>query len=169
MGCREALAIAMLVPLVITGCGGTGNSDAAKSPVNIGLATTATLSKAELSKRANAICAEANKWVKASQDDGLSPIGEADEAVEYFAMMVWALKELRAPQEDDGFSEFMVAADELETAADAYDLEYEFGDKPKLPSLERHAASALASFRATAQEYGLEKCATGPGVPDLGV
>lgn len=159
---------ALVLAAIVVGCGGSEDGDEASGAAAT-VPTTPGLSKEELIDRADAICDEVIEQVKEEERRGeeFSPEEEAGQAAAFYSVMVAQLKELGAPEDADGYSEFFAAAEKLRLAENEYDRALEFDDNAKLPSLNARAASALASFRDTAREYGSEECSEVPSPPDL--
>jgi hypothetical protein len=157
------LIVALVVAAPLAGCGG-GGSDSTESTATT-TATTTALTKVELIEQGDAICAEVNAavgTVGASSAETSSPTAQA---ADLYSGMVASLKNLGAPQEAAGYSEFTAAADELATAEGEVKLASERGDTAGLEAAESKASAALASFQEAAQEYGFKECGEGPSVP----
>jgi hypothetical protein len=151
--------------LIASGCGGGGDDSTESVPATTVATTPAALSKAELIEQGDAICAEVNAavgTVGTSSAESDSPSGQV---ADLYAGMVESLKNLGAPSESDGYSEFSSAAEGLATAEDEVKLASERGDTVGLEAAESNAASALSSFQAAAQGYGFEECGEGPSAP----
>jgi hypothetical protein len=149
--------------LLVGGCGSGGDSTESASVTTA--ATTTALTKAELIEQGDAICAEVNAavgTVGASSTETSSPSAQA---ADLYSGMVASLKNLGAPQETAGYSEFATAADELATAEGEVKLASERGDTAGLEAAESKASTALASFQEAAQEYGFKECGEGPSAP----
>lgn len=131
--------------------------------------TTAPVSKAELIERGDAICAKVNRQVKESEGERFEPSEEVDQAVAFYTVMLGELAQLGSPQETDGYPELMAAAEDLEIAGNAYDIEFETNALKGLPPLRARTVSVLAAFRDAAREYGFEDCSKGASLPDLDV
>ncbi len=167
---RTSIVALLILALIAVGCGGAKNEGG--RPASGETAAAPALSKVELVKQGDAACAESNRLVKTAEA-GSSPRIRADEAAGFYARMIESLEKLGMPREAGGYPEFAAAGKELSEAEDAVDMRFEFGkkailaSKAGLASLEESAASALASFRSAAQEYGFEECAQGPSIPTL--
>lgn len=147
----------MLAPLV-AGCGGGDSTESTPTTT----ATTAALTKAQLIEQGDAICAEVNAAVGSAEGSTESATSPAAQAAGLYGGMVASLKNLGAPQESEGYPEFIAAAEALATAEDEVKLASERGDAAGLETAEANASSALVSFQAAADEYGFEKCGEGP-------
>jgi hypothetical protein len=118
-----------------------------------------------LIEQGDAICAEVNAaigTVGASSAETSSPTAQA---ADLYSGMVASLKNLGAPQEPAGYSEFTAAADELATTEGEVKLASERGDTAGLEAAESKASAALSSFKEAAQEYGFKECGEGPSAP----
>ncbi len=155
-----------IAALAVAGCGGDGGDDSTAA-ASVATIPTTTLTKAELIERGDGICAEVNAAVGAVGASSVETGGPADQTADLYGGMVDSLKGLDTPQEADGYSEFVAAADELATAEDEVSLASERGDTAGLEAAEANAASALTSFQAAAQEYGFEECGEGPSAPSV--
>lgn len=163
MRSRLTLLVALLLlALAVSGCGGGGEETTSAT-------TTAPLSKAELIERGDRICAKVNRQIEEYEGELFEPSEEVDQAISFYTVMLGELAQLGSPQEADGYPEFMAAADDLETAGNAYDVEYETNRLKGLPPLRARTVSALAAFQDAAREYGFEDCSKGPSLPDLAV
>jgi hypothetical protein len=156
-----------LAALAVAGCGGGGDSTESAPPVATTPTTTA-LSKAELIKQGDAICAEVNAAVGTVGSSSSETGSEASQVADLYSGMVQSLKALGTPQEADGYAEFSSAADELASTEGEVKLASERGDEAALATAESSASSALGAFQAAAQEYGFEKCTEGPSAPAVG-
>lgn len=164
MGPRRLLTILApsLAALAFAGCGGGGGDSSEPAPV-VTTPTTTALSKAELLKQGDAICAEVNAAV-GSVATGESE-SETGQVADLYVGMVESLKRLGAPQEAAGYAEVSSAADQLSQAEGEVKLAAERGDSAGLATAEANASSALASFQSAAAAYGFEDCAEGPSAP----
>jgi hypothetical protein len=158
-----ALIVALVVTALLAGCGGGGDSTES-APVTTA-ATTTALTKAELIEQGDAICAEVNAAVGTVGASSTGTSSPSAQAAELYSGMVASLKNLGAPQETAGYSEFTTAADELATAEGEVKLASERGDAAGLQTAESNASAALASFQTAAQEYGFKDCGEGPSAP----
>lgn len=164
---RRALAIVLpALALLASGCGGGGGSDETTSPATT--ATTTALSKAQLIEQGDAICAEVNAAVGTVGSSSSETSAPTAQAASLYSGMVNSLKNLGAPQEATGYSEFIAAAEALAKAEDEVKLSSERGDSASLASAESSASTALSSFQTAAQEYGFEDCSEGPKPPSSG-
>jgi eukaryotic-like serine/threonine-protein kinase len=159
-----ALIATLLVPAaLLAGCGG-GGEDSTESAPTTTTATTA-LTKAELIEQGDAICAEVNAAVGTVGASSAETSSPSAQAADLYSGMVASLKNLGAPQEAAGYSEFTGAADELATTEGEVKLASERGDTAGLEAAESKASAALASFQEAAQEYGFKQCGEGPSAP----
>ena len=159
---RTFIAALPLVALSVAGCGGSSGSDETSAPTTT--ATTTALTKAQLIEQGDAICAEVNAAV-GTVGSSSSTTSPAAQAASLYSGMVNSLKNLGAPQEAAGYSEFEAAAEALAKAEDEVKLAAEREDSTALSSAESSASSALSSFQTAAGEYGFEDCSEGPKPP----
>jgi hypothetical protein len=158
------LIATLVVAALLVGCGGGGSDSTESAPVTT-TATTAALAKAELIEQGDAICAEVNAAVGTVGASSAETGSPAAQAADLYSGMVDSLKNLGAPQESEGYPEFIAAAEALATAEDEVKLASERGDTAGLESAEANSSSALASFQSAASEYGFEDCGEGPSAP----
>jgi hypothetical protein len=167
VSCRRPLLAVLsflLLALLVAGCGGGGSDESTESTAATTPTTTA-LTKAELIKQGDAICAEVNAAV-GTVDASESEAGSATSQVaDLYGGMVQSLKGLGTPQEAAGYAEFSEAAEELGKAEGEVKLAAERRDEAALTTAESSASSALESFKSAAREYGFEKCTEGPSAP----
>ncbi len=166
MSPRRAWLLLLSVIALLAGCG--GGSDSPESTPTTTAATTA-VSKAQLIEQGDAICAEVNAAVGTVGASSAETSAPATQAAGLYSGMVASLKNLGAPQEAEGYPEFVAAADALATAEDEVKLAAEREDQTALIAAESKASSALPSFQAAAGEYGFEDCSEGPKPPSGGV
>jgi hypothetical protein len=157
-----ALIATLAVAVLLVGCGG---SDSTESVPVTTTATTTALSQAELIEQGDAICAEVNAAVGTVGASSAETGSPAAQAADLYSGMVDSLKNLGAPQESDGYPEFIAAGETLATAEDEVKLASERSDMAGLESAEANSSSALASFQSAASEYGFEDCSEGPSAP----
>jgi hypothetical protein len=158
-----AFIVALVVAAPLAGCGGGGSDSTESTPTTT--ATTTALTKAELIEQGDAICAEVNAAVGTVGASSAETSSPAAQAADLYSGMVASLKNLGAPQEAAGYSEFTAAADELATAEGEVKLASERGDTAGLEAAESKASAALSSFQEVAQEYGFKECGEGPSAP----
>ncbi|HET9677824.1 MAG TPA: hypothetical protein VFP21_10005 [Solirubrobacterales bacterium] len=158
------ILLAALVALVIAGCGGGGGETETTA------ATTTEepkkLSKAELIKQGDAICAEVNAAVGAlGSEPEESAVPEAIEKTSNLYLgMVERLQELGTPEGSDAsYAGFMEAAEELAKVEGEVKLAAEREDTEALGEAATEATPALEEFEEQAETYGFEDCSKGPG------
>lgn len=156
-----------MLPVValLAGCGGGGDDDSTEAAPVATTAVPELLSKDELIEQGDAICAEVNAAVGTVGASSAETSSPAAQVADLYAGMVSSLKNLGAPQESSGYSEFVAVADELSTAQGEVKLASERGETAGLEAAEANASSALSSFQSAAQEYGFEACGEGPSAP----
>jgi hypothetical protein len=163
---RRAFTIVLpALALLFVGCGG-GEDSTESQPTTT--QTTTALTKAELIERGDAICAEVNAAVGTVGASSAETSAPATQAAGLYSGMVASLENLGAPEEAEGYPEFVAAAEALATAEDEVKLAAEREDSTTLVTAESKASSALSSFQAAAGEYGFEDCSEGPKPPSGG-
>lgn len=148
--------------VLLAGCGG-GGDDSTESMAE-STPTPTAVTKAELIERGDAICGEVNAAVGTVGTSG-TDANPAEQAAGLYSGMVDSLKAIGAPQEADGYPEFIAAAEALGTAEDEVELAAEREDTAALETAESSASAALAGFQEAAEEYGFEQCGEGPSAP----
>jgi uncharacterized membrane protein YgcG len=157
-------AIVPIAALVIAGCGGGGDETTdttAAAPVE----TTPTLTKADLLKQGDAICAEVNAAVGTLAESSTEGASRVAQEADLYKGMVERLKRLGTPEEPEGYEEFIGAADELSQAQSDAALAAARGESEGLETAETEASTALSSFQSAASEYGFEDCSEAPSAP----
>jgi hypothetical protein len=160
MSLRRTWIAALPVAALLAGCGGGDDDSTEAAPVTT--AAPVALTKAELIERGDAICAEVNAAVGTVATGSVEADGQAGQVAGLYGGMVASLENLGAPQESDGYAEFVAAAEELAAAEGEVELAAERGDTAGIEAAEANASSALSSFQSAAQEYGFEECGEGP-------
>ncbi|HEX3242089.1 MAG TPA: hypothetical protein VHQ97_03325 [Solirubrobacterales bacterium] len=157
-------AVVPIAALVIAGCGGGGDETTdttAAAPVE----TTPTLTKADLLKQGDAICAEVNAAVGTLGESSTEGASRVAQEADIYKGMVERLKGLGMPEEAEGYEEFIGAADELAQAQSDAALAAARGESEGLETAETEASTALSSFQSAASEYGFEDCSEAPSAP----
>jgi hypothetical protein len=158
-----ALIVALAAAALLAGCGGGG--DSTESAPATTAPTTTALTKAELIEQGDAICAEVNAAVGTVGASSAETGSGAAQTADLYGGMVASLKNLGAPQETAGYSEFTTTADELATAEGEVKLASDRGDVAGQETAESNASAALSSFQGEAQAYGFKECGEGPSAP----
>ncbi len=160
------LAFVLLMAMVATGCGGSGDdSNASSAPSTSGVETIrklTTISKAEFVKQGNAACRKVRSELPKQIADfersraGKKPRTYADAAhfvlIPAYEAEVWGVEKLGAPPGDEERIDKMLAAERTAIGSIAV--------MPRVPSIkgaERHFTDAEKQFRA----YGLTDCTKG--------
>lgn len=159
------MLVALVAAVLLAGCGGGGDETTESAPATT---ETTAVTQAELLERGDAICAEVNAAVGTIGASSSETGNPAEQAAGLYSGMVDSLKGIGAPQETEGYPEFIAAAEALATAEDEVELASERGDTAAFESAEANASSALASFQSAADEYGFEECSEGPSAPVTG-
>jgi hypothetical protein len=165
MSPRSFLIALPLAALAIAGCGGGGGGGSTASTVAPAATETTALSKEELIGQGDAVCAEVNAAVGTVGASSAESSSQVSQVADLYTGMVESLKNLGAPEDPTGYSEFIAAAEELSTGESEAKLAEERGDSAALSAAETKSASALASFRSAAESYGFKECSEGPSAP----
>jgi hypothetical protein len=161
------LAPIVLAVLGFSGCGGGGG----EATTDATEATTTeeakpSLTKEELIKQGDSLCAETNTAVGSVGSSAAEPSSQASQVANLYTNMVAGLERLGNPKEDA--SEFMnviSAAEQLAKAEGEVKLASEREDSVALSEAETSAASALEEFQTQAGIFGFEDCSSGPTAP----
>src|SRR6478672_6428683 len=164
---KALIAILSLAALVVGGCGGGGGETTAASVPTVEEAPS--LSKEELIKQGDAICAEVNAAVGTVNASEAETSDQVSQAADLYSGMVERLKGLGTPEDDVGYAEFTEAADELAQAESDAQLASQRGDDAALASAQSSASSALTAFEEAASAYGFEDCSEAPSAPSVPV
>jgi hypothetical protein len=158
------LALAVLVALLVAGCGGGGDETTESAPATTTEAPE-KLSKAELIEQGDAICAETNAAIGAlSSEVEADTLPETTEKTSnLYIGMVERLQELGAPEgAESSFTSFMEAAEEFAKVENEVKLATEREDSEALGEASTEAGPALEEFETQAETYGFEECSEGP-------
>jgi hypothetical protein len=162
------LMLLALAALLIAGCGG-GGGDETETTTTPTVEETTALTKEELIKEGDGICAEVNAAVgalSASESEEASPTGDSEKISNLYLGMVERLQELGTPEGDGGdYAKFSEAAEELGKVEGELKLAAEREDVAGVEEKGGEAAAALESFQSQAAIYGFEDCSDEPGLP----
>ncbi|HVO53400.1 MAG TPA: hypothetical protein VMT37_03205 [Solirubrobacterales bacterium] len=161
------LAALALAVFAFSGCGG-GGSDATTDATEATTTeeTKPALTKAELIKQGDALCAETNTAVGSVGSSAAEPSSQVSQVANLYTSMVSSLEGLGNPKE--GASEYMKvtsAGEQLAKAEGEAKLAAEREDSVALTEAEASAASALEEFQTQAGIFGFEQCSAGPSAP----
>jgi hypothetical protein len=163
---KPLLLAAPLAALAISGCGGGGGGDTtAAAPVTT--EATPTLSKEELISQGDAICREVNAAVGTIGAGDSESSSETVQIADVYGGMADNLKGLGEPEDEQGYAEFIEAAELLAQVEDEAKLADEREDGAALEEAEANAATALSAFQSAAAEYGFEDCSDEPSAPAI--
>lgn len=157
-----ALLLTALVALALAGCGGGGDettdTTAAKTAE-----TKPSLTKEELIKQGDAVCAEVNAAIGSVGSSAADPSSQTTQVASLYTGMVESLKALGEPREDPAeYKPFMEAAEELAKVEGEVKLAAEREDTVALGEAGSNAAPILEEFQTQAGIYGFEECSQGP-------
>jgi hypothetical protein len=160
------LALAVLIALLVAGCGGGGDDTETTTPT---VEEPAALTKEELIEQGDGICAEVNAAVGAlssSESTEESATGDSEKVANLYTGMVERLQDLGTPEGDEGdYAKFMEAAEELAKVEGELKLAAEREDLAATEEKGQEAAAALEDFQSQAAIYGFEDCSDEPGLP----
>jgi len=159
------LMLLALAALLVAGCGG-GGGDETEMTTTPTVEETA-LTKDELIKEGDGICAEVNAAVGAlanSESEEASTTGDSEKISNLYLGMVERLQDLGTPEGDSGeYAKFGEAAEELGKVEGELKLAAEREDVAAVEEKGGEAAAALESFQSQAAIYGFEDCSDEPG------
>jgi hypothetical protein len=162
------LMLLVLAALLVAGCGG-GGGDETETTTTPTVEETTALTKDELIKEGNGICAEVNAAVgalSASESEEASATGDSEKISNLYLGMVERLQELGTPEGDSAeYAKFSEAAEELGKVEGELKLAAEREDVAGVEEKGGEAAAALESFQSQAAIYGFEDCSDEPGTP----
>jgi hypothetical protein len=162
------LMLGLLAALLIAGCGG-GGGDETETTTTPTVEEPTALTKEELIKEGDGICAEVNAAVgalSASETEEASATGDSEKISNLYLGMVERLQELGTPEGDSGeYAKFSEAAEELGKVEGELKLAAEREDVAAVEEKGGEAAAALESFQSQAAIYGFEDCSAEPGAP----
>jgi hypothetical protein len=157
-----AVLFAALLALVIAGCGG-GGGDTTEATAEQTTETKPSLTKDELIKQGDAVCAEVNAAIGSVGSSAADPSSQVTSVANLYIGMVESLKALGEPREDPAeYKPFIEAADELAKVEGEAKLAAEREDTAALGEAGTAAAPILEEFETQAGVYGFEQCSKGP-------
>jgi hypothetical protein len=156
------LLLAALVALVVAGCGG-GGDETSDTTAEKTTEATPSLTKDELVKQGDAVCAEVNAAVGSISNSVAEPSSQVTQVANLYVNMVESLKGLGEPREDPAeYKPFIEAAEELSKVEGEAKLAAEREDTTALGEAGTAATPILEEFEIQAGIYGFEECSKGP-------
>lgn len=157
------LLLTALLALVAAGCGG-GGDETTDTTAEKTVETTPSLTKEELIKQGDAVCAEVNAAVGSVGSSAAEPSSQVTQVANLYTGMVESLKALGEPRENPSeYKPFLEAAEELAKVEGEAKLAAEREDTAALGEAGTRAAPILEEFETQASIYGFEQCSQGPG------
>jgi hypothetical protein len=160
------LAALALAVFALGGCGGGGGDATTDATEATTEETKPALTKDELIKQGDAVCAEVNTAVGSVGTSAAEPSSQVSQVANLYTSMVASLERLGNPKE--GASEYMnviSAAEQLAKAEGEAKLAAEREDSVALTEAEAGASSALEEFQTQAGIFGFEECSAEPSAP----
>jgi hypothetical protein len=159
-----ALLLLALTALAVAGCGGGGGST--ESTAVETTETTPSLSKEELIKQGDGICAETNAAIASVGSSAADPSSQTTQVSNLYIGMVASLERLGKPTEGaPEYAKFMQAAEELAKVEGEVKLAAEREDTTALGEAATQAAPTLEEFETQAGVFGFEECSKEPSAP----
>ncbi|MGV1048765.1 MAG: hypothetical protein ACOYD4_09620 [Solirubrobacterales bacterium] len=159
------LSLLALLALAIAGCGGGGDSTT-DATVKATTESKPSLSKEELIKQGDGICAEVNAAVGSVGSSAADPSSQVTQVANLYTSMVASLERLGEPTEGAAeYAKFIQAAEELAKIEGEAKLAAEREDTAALGEAAEKSAPALEEFETQAGIFGFEECSQGPSAP----
>jgi hypothetical protein len=163
-----ALAALALAVFAFSGCGGGGDSTTDVTEATTTEETKPLLTKAELIKQGDALCAETNTAIGSVGSSAAEPSSQASQVANLYTNMVSGLERLGSPKEDaPEYMNVISAAEQLAKAENEVKLAAEREDSVALGEAETSASSALEEFQSQAGIFGFQDCSSGPTAPPV--
>jgi hypothetical protein len=159
---KTAIPLTVLVALAVAGCGGGGSGSTSTAAATT---ETTALSKADLISQGDSICGEVNAAVGSTAGSETEASRQAIQVSDLYVGMVESIKRLGAPDEADGYPEFIEAAEGLSQVEGEVKLAAEREDTVALEEATTKAGPALEEFQTQAAVYGFKDCSEGPHAP----
>ena len=158
-----AVSLLALFALLLAGCGGGGGDETTEATATTTEAVA--LTKAELISKGDAICGEVNAGIGALGASEAEVPEQIVKTSDYYIGMVESIKRLGPPREEDGYAEFIEAAEALAKVEAEAKLASEREDTVALGDAATRSAPILEEFASVASSYGFEECGEGPSAP----
>ncbi len=162
------LALLALAALGLAACGGGGDATTDATEATTTEETKPSLTKEELIKQGDGICAEVNAAVGSVGNSAAEPSSQTTQVANLYIGMVGSLEGLGAPQEGGSeYNELIAAAENLAKVEGEVKLAAEREDSAALVEAEERAGPALEGFQTQAGVFGFEQCSQGPSAPPV--
>lgn len=161
---RPLLLTALLIALaaLVAGCGG-GGGETTDTTAEKTVEEKPSLTKEELIKQGDAICAEVNAAIGSVGSSAAEPSSQITQVSNLYTNMVENLQSLGEPREDPAaYKPVLEAAEELAKVEGEAKLAAEREDTVALGEAATNAAPILEEFETQAGIYGFEECSQGP-------
>lgn len=160
-----SLFAALALGLAACGGGGSATTDATEASTE---ESKPALTKEELLRQADALCAEVNTAVGSIATSAAEATSQATQTSNLYVNLVANIENLGAPQEGGSeYAEFVAAAEQLAKVQGEIKLAAEREDTLALEEAEANAEPALETFRTQAAAFGFEQCSQGPSAPTV--
>jgi hypothetical protein len=160
-----ALALLALPALAVAGCGG-GGDETTDATVQRTTEAPLSLSRDELIKQGDGICAEVNAAVGSIGSSAADPSSQTIQVANLYTGMVANLEGLGEPKEDAAeYAKVIAAAEQLAKLEGEVKLAAEREDAVALGEAASQAAPALEEFETQAGVFGFEECSKQPSAP----
>ncbi len=160
------LALLAALSVGLAACGGGGGAATTDTTEASTEETKPALSREELLKQGDALCAEVNTAVGSIGTSAAEPSSKASQSANLYINLVSNLEGLGAPTEGGSeYMEFVAAAEELAKVQGEVKLAAEREDTLALEEAEASAGPALEAFHTQAGVFGFEQCSQGASAP----
>lgn len=159
------LSLLALLALLVAGCGG-GGDETTDATAQETTEATPSLSKEELIKQGDGICAETNAAIGSVGSSAADPSSQTTQVANLYTGMVASLERLGEPKEGAAeYAKFLAAAEELAKLEGEIKLAAEREDTTALGEAATEATPALEEFETQAGVFGFEECSKEPTAP----
>jgi hypothetical protein len=162
---RLVNASILAVPVTALALAGCGGGDEATTESTATTEAPVPLSRAELISQGDAICAEVNAAIGSAAASETETSEQTVQVADLYVGMVESIKNLGTPSEEDGYAEFVAAANALSEVEGQAKLAAEREDSAALGEATTTAGPILEEFQSSAEEYGFEECGQEPVAP----
>ena len=156
-------ALLAALALGLAACGGGGGSATTDATEASTEEAKPALSKEELLKQGDALCAEVNTAVGSINGSAAEPSSQATQTANLYVNLVANIERLGAPSDAASeYAEFVAVAEELAKVEGEVKASAEREDIAALEEAEASASTAREAFQTQAGAFGFQQCSQGP-------